>query len=324
MLSIALVYSGAHASNVENQDTVIQRDEVAQALTQLGCRVECFALGNSLDELEHWLAKFDFDLVFNLVETFKDSDRNSYVLPALFQAHKLPYTGCSALSLAMTGSKLVQKKLLTMAGIPTAEYFLHTDTMAASTTQWIVKSDTEHASIGLDASSVVDSIEQAIDKIKAMHGTLGGLWFAERYIEGREFNIALLPSAEGECDILPIAEMTFVGFADDQPKIVDFAAKWDSGSTVYHTTVRRFLCAQEEERLNETLKTIALQCWQLFSSTGPARVDIRVDELGNPWVLEVNANPCLSADAGFMVAAQRAGLTHNAVIDRMIQRINLN
>ena len=63
---------------------------------------------------------------------------------------------------------------------------------------------------------------------------------------------------------------------------------------------------------------MALRCWRLFKLSGYARVDFRVDSGNRPWVLEINANPCLSPDSGFFAAAARAGLSFREVVKRIV------
>jgi D-alanine-D-alanine ligase len=66
---------------------------------------------------------------------------------------------------------------------------------------------------------------------------------------------------------------------------------------------------------------VAQQCWQLFGLRGYARIDFRVDEAQQPYVLEINTNPCLSPDAGFLAAAGQAGLSLTDVVQRIIQEV---
>jgi D-alanine-D-alanine ligase len=51
---------------------------------------------------------------------------------------------------------------------------------------------------------------------------------------------------------------------------------------------------------------------------GYARVDFRCDEHGNPWILEVNSNPCVSPNAGFMAAMERAGYSYDEAVERLL------
>ena len=134
-----------------------------------------------------------------------------------------------------------------------------------------------------------------------------GQFFAERYIEGREFNQAVLAG-----ELLPMAEIRFVEFPDDKLRIVDFRAKWEEDSFEYTHTLRSFDFAAADQPLLEELRAVARRCWDVFGLSGYARVDFRVDGDNRPWVLEINANPCLSPDSGFYAAAERAGLSFTA------------
>ena len=76
--------------------------------------------------------------------------------------------------------------------------------------------------------------------------------------------------------------------------------------------------SQEDEGLLKKLVALSRECWRLFGLAGYARVDFRVDAAGRAWVLEINTNPCLALDAGFMAAADRAGLTLEQVVERIV------
>ena len=102
-------------------------------------------------------------------------------------------------------------------------------------------------------------------------------------------------------------------------KMVDYRAKWDEESFEARHTRRSFLFPPSDTPLLNRLEDLAKQCWHLFDLRGYARVDFRVDGGGRPWVLEINANPCLSPDAGFVAAGGEAGLTYRQMVDRILQ-----
>ena len=119
--------------------------------------------------------------------------------------------------------------------------------------------------------------------------------------------------------VLPIGEIVFVDYPDDKPRIVDYNAKWVEDSFEYNHTPRIFDVAPADVALRAELARLALQCWRLFGLAGYARVDFRVDSAGRPWVLEVNANPCASPDAGYAAMLAEAGLTYDQGISEIVQ-----
>jgi D-alanine-D-alanine ligase len=131
--------------------------------------------------------------------------------------------------------------------------------------------------------------------------------------------IALLGGTEdGEPQILPPAEIRFVGYPDGKPTMVGYRAKWEEGSFEFNRTPRTFDFPAADSGLIRSLVDISRACWKAFDLRGYARVDFRVDRAGRPWVLEVNTNPCISPDAGFAAAAGRAGLTITDVVRRIV------
>jgi len=119
--------------------------------------------------------------------------------------------------------------------------------------------------------------------------------------------------------MLPPAEMRFIDYPPGKWKVVGYRAKWDESSFESLHTQRSFEFPKSERPLLQNLMDIARRCWHLFGLRGYARVDFRVDERNQPWVLEINANPCLSPDAGFVAAASQSGLSYRQVVERIVQ-----
>jgi D-alanine-D-alanine ligase len=300
----------------DDADTLVQVAEVAAALRALGYRVEVMPLGLDLRPLAR-LARRRPDVVFNLVESLTGCDRLLHLVPAVLEALGVHYTGAPATALLVTSDKPLAKQALSAAGIATPDWVgPGSAARPEPDVRYIVKAARDHASQGLDAGSVVDGSRVAAT-VAQRQDRFGGAWFAERYVDGRELNVSVLETGLGP-QVLPIAEMSFVDFPPEMPRIVDYAAKWDPESPAYRNTVRRFEFGPEDAALLERIAALSLACWRCFGLAGYARVDVRVDAAGTPWVLEVNANPCLAADAGFMAAAERAGLDQTAVIAALV------
>ncbi len=186
--------------------------------------------------------------------------------------------------------------------------------------RFLLKAVHEHASFGMDDGAVItaSSIDEVASAISDRHRQFGKPFFAEAFIDGREFNLSVLDRGDGTPEVLPAAEITFETFPADKPRIVGYAAKWVSDSFEYSETPRRFDFGPEDKHLLEELRELAEQTWHALGLAGYARVDFRVDEQGRSWVIEANANPCLSLDAGFAAALANCGIAYKEAIRRII------
>jgi len=311
MAKRAVILHDVHAAlgPPDQSDTLVEAQAIASVLRELDFEPETLATGLDLASLERTLDELAPAVVVNLVESLEGRGRLVHLVPALLESLGLPFTGCSASALTLSSDKPLAKRLLAAAGVRTPATFAP----GARSGRWIVKSVWEHASLGLDDGAIVAaaSAAQTIERRRAEHG---GDWFAEEFVPGRELNVALLAERSGP-RALPVAEIRFDAFPADKPRIVGYAAKWDTESFEYRNTPRTFAV---EPALAASLQRLALDCWALFRLDGYARVDFRLDEHGAPWVLEVNANPCLSPDAGFAAALAEAGIGYEAALATLI------
>ncbi len=306
----------------DEQDTLVQVTEVSARLAELGWRPVPIPVDLNLQRLSDRLKRLKPAFAFNLVESLDGKGALIGVVPQLLESIGLAYTGCSADAIAQTASKLVAKRAMAAAGIDTAPWIEPEDLAAGQIPEgrFIVKSVWEHASIGLDASSIGEG--QALRAIQAQRiERFGGAWFAEAFIDGREFNLGLVGTTEAP-RLMPPAEIEFIDFAPGQPRLVDYAAKWEPDSHAYRNTPRKYDFAGDEMLLAR-LEQAALRCWHLFRLSGCARIDFRVDAHGRPWVLEVNANPCLTSDAGLVAAARRIGLDQIDLVRTVVGCLDL-
>lgn len=300
-MRVLVLHQTVDESRADEADTLLQAEEITAHLRALGHQA-ARAHAASLGEMETLLRREKPEAVFNLVESLNGADRFAYLAAGLLETMQTPFTGNSARALLLASDKLTLKALLQAKGIACPHGL-----EAGEDAHYIVKSVSEHASFGLDAHSVVSGAKAARQLIAAKTTQHGGEWLAEEYIEGREFNLALLETDRGML-LLPPAETVFEEFPEGAPHIVDYAAKWDENSHAYHHTPRRF------GHSAESLQPLAQRVWDALALRGYARVDIRMDAAGKCWVIDVNPNPCLSADAGFMAAANEHGLTPRDVV----------
>jgi len=306
-------------------DVLDQVEAVEAELKKLGYKTRSMPFDLTRKDFSTRIKKLHPLCVFNLVECVHGDGRLIHLACSYLDLMGVPYTGAGSDAMYLTSNKILAKRWMRYAGIATPEWVvpgkpLECDLPFPST--YILKAMWEDASIGLDGESVVEAggLEDLLGMLRQKEQNLKKPCFAEHYIDGREFNLAVLASdgKEPGAQVLPPSEITF-DYADHMPRIVDYKAKWIEGTPEYEGTERVLDFPPEDAPLLKELDELALKCWQCFDLKGYARVDVRVDDQENPWVLEINANPCISPNGGFWAASLKAGVPFNDMIARIVK-----
>jgi D-alanine-D-alanine ligase len=331
-MHIAFLYNRAAEDPAQfADDDDPSRSPVVAALRRLGHDVTPIACTLDLEDVRQCLVRAAPDIAFNRVESLGGSDALAVVIAVLLDGLQIPYTGCHTESLVAAANKVSAKERLVRSGLPTPEWitgnfvsriadrgFLSPNPQSATRNpQFILKSVYEHASFEMDDASVIRSAApEEIFELLRMRGAISGKpYFAERFVDGREFNLSLLGDVP---EVLPPAEIDFSAFPAAKPRIVGFGAKWTATSFEFQNTPRTFDFPTADAPLICSLKKLAIECWQLFDLRGYARIDFRVDAAGQPWILEVNTNPCIAPTSGFAAALEQASLTYDYGIQRIV------
>ena len=342
-LGFVLQLSGAkgmHAAILWNQvslndsaadlDVLVQCVEVESSLRRLGFTTERIPCPLNLDTTRNRLRQARPDVVFNLVESLGGTDRLSSLAIILLESMHLKFTGTSGLAMLMATTKTRAKQRLFELQMPTAPW-ITSETSAwqglrsesEQPTKVMVKAVAEHASFAMNDSSVMtlkpgpEGLATVLQRVRLESEKHQTPFFAENFIEGREFNLSVLAN-DGQPVVLPPAEIQFVGFPTDKPRIVGLNAKWNVDSMEYNNTPRTFDFPVSDQPLLDELEALARCCWVEFGLRGYARIDFRVDQDGQPWILEINPNPCLSPNAGFMAALSEAGIGFDEAVRRIV------
>lgn len=321
---VVLLHQQLLDPNAEDQiDTLVQVNSVRKALEQLDFYVfvEEFSL-NNLDSLFSKIKLCSPEFVFNLVET---EGKYLHLAPLFLEFYSIPYSGCSSESTYLTTNKVLAKLMLRQFNLPTANWFSLDSKVGERemlNKKVIIKSIVEDASINIDDSSVsvFSSLEMMQTEIQNKNNKYNDKFFIEEYIDGREFNISIIGSSENPL-VLPLAEMQFINFPEDKEKIISHSAKWDDSTFEYQNTLRTFDFETSDKSLLKKLEAISLKCWEIFGLNGYARIDFRVDKYNKPWILEINANPGISEDSGFVAAANKSGLSYTDMIKVIINNL---
>lgn len=299
-------------------DVIDQVNFIADTLATLGYQVSRKGITDNFFREIAEIAGQDYEFVFNLVESLGQKAEILYFIPALLSMHHIPYTGCPVEATFISSSKVLARKIMKAYGIPVAGgYAISEAGKLVTGRKYILKPVWEDGSLGITEESVFTfngTLPEILNGKNDMH------WFIEDYIEGREFNVSVMGGSDGP-RMLPPAEMIFHGYTDDLPRIVSYKAKWIEGSFEYENSKRAFP-EDLSDRLRKNIQDAVFGCWNAFGLKGYARVDMRIDADENVYVLEVNANPCISPDSGFISAGVHAGYSHAMIIENIIKDLN--
>ena len=299
-------------------DVLDQVEHIENHLKELDIDVKRKGITAGFMEEISLLAAEKPDFIFNLVESINNKGELNYFIPAMLNMYSIPYSGNPVEAMFVTTSKTLAGKTMRNAGIRNAVSFFPSQIDKLQTgKRYILKPIWEDGSLGITADSVFvfdKNTGERLSKLDDSH------WFIEEFIDGREFNISVLAGNDGP-QVMPFAEIVFVDY-DDRPRIIDFKAKWEEDSFEYENTVREFPGDKLSLKLQKELRDSALACWHLFGLKGYARVDVRIDSDENVYVIEINANPCISPNGGYVAATKQAGLTFTEVVQRIINDLN--
>src|SRR3990172_6441692 len=261
------------------------------------------------------LVEDKYEMAINLCEDLSGNNLYEPNIAALLELIGVEYTGSGPLALGLTCYKDRSKHMLKGAGLKTPPFFVIDHEMEKTPIEFplIVKPQHEDASIGIYHDSVVHDLEHLNEKIVFIREVLKQPSIVEQYIDGREFNVGVVGNP-GE--VLPIAEIDFQGLPEGTPRICSYEAKWHYGSVFDIGTKPYF--PELPLKLKQNITAAALKAYELFQCRDYARVDMRVDEKGVPYILEVNCNPDLCPGAGFVRAFSLGGRTYTDLVAMLI------
>ncbi len=321
-------YDAEQAATAGNPDATSVRESakaIAGALIESGYTVELAGVhGTEVYDVLTRLAAQKPDLLFNLCESMDGKPENEPTFAGLLDLFRIPYTGADLLALASCLYKQRTKDILIAHQVPTPPY-LHLATAAdvadpaldALDYPYFVKLAHEDASIGITEANVCHDAAALRARSRELMTEHHQPVIAERYVEGREINVTLFGSGD-TVEILPLHEIDFAAMPSDRPKIVSYAAKWDENHVDYAGTKAVPLRGASPELIAE-IERVARAAWDAVELRDYGRVDLRVDDAGIPWVIDVNPNPDISPDAGVARAASAAGMNYPQMVSRIAE-----
>lgn len=296
--------------------------DIEASLRQCGVEPVTHA-ATTVADLVDFLTRVQPEVVFNCCESLGGTAALEAGVASIFDLCGVAYTGSPALTLGMALDKGVAKSLFRAAGVPTPPFAVMRDETGFALARdlaypLIVKPLAEDASIGIDAGSVVHEESALRTRVRALWQAFEQPALVEEFIDGRELNVALLADPAGAWQVLPVADIPFESLPPGVPAIVSYDAKWAPRSAEYRATPAR--CpAPLDAGLEWRVGQVSIAAAQAVGLRDYGRVDLRLRAADAAlFVLEVNPNPDLSVDAGFMRAGIAGGLTVSSIVERIL------
>ena len=294
---------------------------VLAALGTLGHTTEHLAIFDDLDLLRQKLESFAPDVLFNLVDQFKNNRGFDQNIVSLFEMQGVPFTGCGATGLVLCKHKGISKKILGYHRIHVPNFVVIPRGQRIARPKQLkfpilVKPVKEEASYGISQASFVETDDQFRERAAFIHEKHDADVIAEEYIVGRELYVGLMGNSR--LTVFPIRELVFREVPPNEPKIATYRAKWDEEYRKRWGLQNQFAEGLEPAlvaHIEQTCKRI----YRLLTIDGYARIDLRLTAANEVYFIEANPNPILAEDEDFALAAGQAGLPYPQLIDRIIR-----
>jgi D-alanine-D-alanine ligase len=294
--------------------------DVISTLRGGGHEVRCLGVLDSLTELRSGIADWRPDVVFNLLEEFDGIVTYDQHVVAFLELMRQPYTGCNPRGLLLSRDKSLCKQLLSFHRVPTPQFAVFRRGARFHVPRRLkfpmfVKSTVEDASLGIAQASVVEDAPHLKERIEFVHEQVKSDALVEEFIEGRELYVGVLGNER--LTRLPVWEMVFGSMPSSLASIATRKVKWDKRyQERYGITTRAAL--DLPPALLTRLDRLSRRIYRALGLSGYARMDFRVTNAGNVYVLEANANPNLEAAEDFAESARAAGVEYTELLERLI------
>jgi len=313
-----LTYLDSEDENSKDYEAVVP--QVARTLRSLGHRVSVLGAHGDVKRIIAGLSRRKPDLVFNLMEMFGDNVFGDIPVTGLLDLIGLKYTGSGPGELYLSQDKGLTKKLLAFDGILYPRFAVFSKQQGSFETggnlrmPLFVKPLRSDSSLGIGGKSLVHDAVALMERVTAIRKELNDSALAEEYIEGREFYVGVL--GNGQPKALPPIEVDFSGFPEGVPKVLDSKAKWDESSKEYKGT--KSVLANLPDELRAKLQKVAVDAFRALRVRDYGRVDLRLTDTGDIYVLEVNASCYLERSSEFAMSAAAAGMDYPRLIERIV------
>src|SRR4051812_27757261 len=293
--------------------------DVIETLREVGHDVRPLGIHDDLRSIRATNDEFKPQIVFNLMEAFAGVTTFDQNVVSYLELLRLPYTGCNPRGLILARDKALSKKLLAYHRIPVPDFTVVSVGRKVVLPKrmrfpLIVKSLFFEASAGISQASVVENAEQLARRVTFIHENLGTAAIVEQFIDGRELYVGVIGNERLET--LPVWEMSFEKMPENRWRIATERVKWSTQYQKRHGIMTQK--AALDDGLSERIHRIARRAYRALDLNGYARIDFRLNNAGQPYVLEANPNPNLAYGEDFAESAEVYGVPYERLLDRIL------
>ncbi len=295
---------------------------IEKTLKNLGYRTTYFDFNNWPNTFQE-LQKSDVDIIFNVCERINNSSLLEPHAAAIFDSLQIPYTGSNPITLGLCIDKIRVKKLLAFHNIPTPRwdyaYSMQDKIREDLTYPLIVKPAETDNSIGVTNDSVVTNKKDLEKQMKYVLEELKSPVLVEEYIEGDEYDLSIIGNDAADLRVLPLSRTVFKDMPKDLWHIYSYESKWEEGAKEKQKLIVQRPAKNISKKLEVLLSEIGLDTYNILDCHDYGRIEIRVDDEDNPYVLELNPNPSINQGDCVPEVANLAGLDYGEFIEQVIR-----
>ncbi len=267
-----------------------------------------------LTKLNHFLPKLSKrrpnGIVLNLALGVQGKCRYTHV-PAMLELAGIPYTGSNPMGHTLAQDKVVAKQILMASNIPTPNYRVYMEPkLDAPYLNYpvIIKPRGEAGSFGIKVVHDEPSLKEAVTEIIKEYKQPA---LAEEFIEGREVNVGILGNDPAQA--LPVLELVFT---KNHTTIYDHETKFHLSR---NKKVKKVCPAELPRETAAYIQKLAVRTFEVLNIYDFGRVDFRLDQYNQPYILEMNSMASLNPNSSFVTAAREAGYTYNNLVNQIIE-----
>jgi D-alanine-D-alanine ligase len=261
--------------------------DVISTLKKVGHDVAPVGVYNNLGVIGNALMEHKPHIAFNLLEEFHGYPLYDQHVVSYLELMKQPYTGCNPRGLTICRDKALSKMVLAYHRIHVpafAVFHMNRKVKRSKRLKFplLVKSISEEGSVGIARASIVNDDEKLAERVEFIHRQTKTHAIAEQYIAGREIYVSVIGNQR--LQTYTPWELVIEKLPEGAPNIATSKLKWDPA----------------------------------YFLSGYARLDYRVTEDGNIYVLEANPNPQIAHGEDFADSAKHCGIDYEDLLQKIV------